>query len=273
VLTLLTTTDEKKAATIASSVDKLNQRRKLIEESVRKACLSELQASPEFFHAPAFAVYGQEFHQGVIGIAAQRLVEEFHRPAAVMAPGEALIGGQKIPVVKGSVRSIPGFHVAEALKSLGTVLLSCGGHAQAGGFTLSFDKLAEFRQRFVEKAGQCLSTEQLARRVKADVRAALSSIDFELAVEFASLAPFGVANPSPVLVSEGVTVDAVTMLGDKHLKVRFSDDVCSRNAVCWRMSEHPLLRKGERVNMAYQVELNTYKGVSSVQLNIKELWK
>lgn len=272
VVTLLTTRSSKKAKTIAQRINRLNDQRRLVENQVRESCIASLNRQGDPSSLAALSVYGEQYHLGVIGIAAQRLVEEFYRPAAVMGPGKMKIGQEEKSVIKGSVRGIRGFHVADALASLSEILLNHGGHAQAGGFSLRPKNLDAFHKGFLQIAEKTLSSQELQREVNADVRISLSEVDYELAVELQHLAPFGVGNPSPLLVTEGVRVDSISAIKGAHLRVRLADSRCSRNAVAWNMQGHPLLRKDEIVNVAYQVELNTYQGVSSVQLSLKEVW-
>lgn len=273
VITMLTSEKPAESKAIAEKLDRLNRQRQNIESEVKESCIEQLRSAPELMKAPAIAIYGEQYHAGVIGIAAQRLVEQYHRPAAVMAPGEVRIGDEMARVAKGSVRSIEGFHVSDVLQSLDSLLLSHGGHAAAGGFTVLFDKLAAFKEAFVEEARQRLTAEMLHRKVFVDLSIGLDEITFDLAGELARLAPFGVGNPSPVFMSSGVRVDSISVLKQKHLRVRVSDGEVVRNAIAWNMFGNPLLRKNAKVDLAFQVELNTYQGVSSVQLNIKEVWQ
>lgn len=272
VVQLLTTLDSVKANTIAQAIDRLNDRRKTVEESCKDECIRAVLADAELRDRGAYAVFGPNYHIGVIGIVAQRLVEQFYKPAAVMAPGEYTKNGKTIPVIKGSVRSIKGFHVAEALQALAPHLISHGGHAEAGGFSLLPEKLLEFQSAFVELAERVITPELRRRRWTADLEVLLAEIDFDVVNELQLFAPFGVGNPSPLLVTRGVTIESVTSLKQKHVRIRISAGGFHHGAVGWSKQGHPLLRKGERVSILYTPELNTYQGVSNVQLNIKELW-
>ncbi len=272
VVQLLTTSDSVRANTIAQAIDRLNDRRKTVEEGCKDECIRAVLANPALRDRGAYAMFGENYHIGVIGIVAQRLVEQFYKPAAVMAPGELTKGGKTIPVIKGSVRSIKGFHVAEALQALAPHLLSHGGHAEAGGFSLLPEKLGEFQDAFIDLAERMISPEQRRRRWTADLEVQLGEIDFDVVNELQLFAPFGVGNPSPLLVSRGVTIESVTSLKQKHVRVRLSCGGYHHGGVGWSKQGHPLLRKGERVSVLYTPELNTYQGVSTVQLNIKELW-
>jgi single-stranded-DNA-specific exonuclease len=270
---LLTTEDSKRAKVLAKKIDQLNTQRRQEEERVKEACLEQLNRAPELVERSALALFGTEYHIGVIGIVAQRLVEQFHIPAAVMAPGQEFIDGKAVPVIKGSVRGIPGFHVADALESLKDCLIGCGGHAQAGGFSVSYEQLEAFREGFVARAEEVLTQEHLVPKLEADIEVALIDLDFKLADELSKLAPFGVGNPSPLLVCRDVLIDTVTSLSGGHLRLRVSDGRYMCGGVAWGFQGHPLLRKGMRVGLAFHPEINCYKGVSSVQLNIKEVWE
>ena len=98
----------------------------------------------------------------------------------------------------------------------------------------------------------------------------LRELDLPLALELQRFQPFGVGNPSPVFLTEKVKVESVTSIGNNHLKIRFSESGAFVTAVAWGFQGHKLLRKNEMVNIIYQVEMNTYQGVTSLQLNLKE---
>ncbi|MFN8390513.1 MAG: single-stranded-DNA-specific exonuclease RecJ [Bdellovibrionota bacterium] len=273
VIQMLTTEDSIRARSIASSIDRLNDERRRVEESVRVSCVQKLELDPTLLARPAFAVFGEDYHIGVIGIVAQRLVEQFFRPAAVMAPGEMLSSdGTRQRVIKGSVRSVPGFHVAEALRSISELLITHGGHSEAGGFSLRFENLEKFQAAFVSRAEELLGRDPRAKSITADLEISLADIDFDLVHELMRFQPFGVGNPSPVLITHGVDIRSVTSMAEKHIRVRFSQGESSVGAVGWGMLGNPLIRKGQRVSIAYQPEINTYQGVSSVQLNLRDVW-
>ena len=272
VFRLLTTKDSLKARAIADSINRLNEQRRTVEDEVKQDCLEYLAANPEIASRAALALFGESYHLGVIGIVAQRLVEAFNKPAAVMAPGEATISGKICPVIKGSVRSVRGFHVADALQALSPLLVTHGGHAEAGGFSLLAENLVAFQQGFSELALGVLGVSSGVKTVRADLEVSLADVDFCLAEELQRFAPFGVGNPTPVLVTYGVDIQTTALIGEKHLKLRVTDGKYFHNVVAWSMYNHPLLRKGQRVNIAYVPEINSFNGVASVQLHLKEVW-
>lgn len=271
VLELLTTMDAGKANVLAEQINKLNMQRRGVEQRVLDECYQMLAQEPGLLSESAFALYGKENHVGVIGIVAQRLVEHFHRPATVMAPGEVTINGKTRQVVKGSVRSIRGFDVVQALTRLKDHLIGFGGHEMAGGFSLEFDALADFQKAFRALAAQQLSAEHLVRERVADIRVALSDIDIAVVTEIAQLAPFGISNPSPLLFCEAVDIESVMSLANGHLRMKLQQGKTVIPAVAWKFQGHPLVKRGNRVSVVFQPELNTYQGITSIQLNIKEI--
>ncbi len=272
VVTLLTTTDTIRAKKIAELLNRLNDQRKQIEEQVKEDCFARVRAEPQILSRSAIVLFGESYHPGVIGIVAQRLVEKFHRPAAVLAPGEMTIGNKKVLVLKGSVRSVSGFHVAEALQSLQPMLVSGGGHAEAGGFSVLPEKFTEFREGFIAFADRVIPLDALRRRCVVDLKLCFSDLHLPLAQELQRFSPFGIGNPSPLFFTSDAKVDSVTSLGNAHLKVRLSDGTGSVTAVAWGFQGNPRLKKGEKVNIAYQVEVNSYQGVLSLQISLREVF-
>jgi single-stranded-DNA-specific exonuclease len=268
---LLTTSDLSRAQVLAQQIDKLNEERKSVEERVKLRCLELL--ADEVESLSALSVFDPSFHAGVIGIVAQRLVELFHKPAAVMSPGQILVGKKSVDVVKGSVRSINGFHVAEALQALSELLLSHGGHSEAGGFSIEQENIPRFKEAFSELAERAVPPSERQRVIYADGEVKFRQIDYTSVTELERLQPFGIGNSSPIFTTSDVSVESVSQVGEKNLKLRFNDGEFSLTGLFWRVDSHELLQRGERVNIAFTPELNSYQGVTSVQLNLKEVWR
>lgn len=272
VVTLLTTTNEKLALRIARDLDTFNQDRRTIEERVKEECLALVAGTPSEQLPAALLFYNENFHLGVLGIVAQRIVEQFNRPAAIMGPAEELINGRKTRVIKGSVRSVRGFHVADALQEMASHLVKFGGHAEAGGFSLYPEKLDEFRESFIQITLRILGAGGVKKRIVADIELPLSDLEFAAVEELERFAPFGVGNPAPTFVARGVEVASSQIVKDKHLRVKLRDGDVFLTGVAWGAVGHPKLRKGEIIDLVYQPEINSYQGMSSVQVNIKEAW-
>ena len=269
VIELLTTKSSQKASSLAKSVDRQNSQRQKFE---RNGLEDSLRTLEEDTLGSAIAVYGETLHLGVIGIIAQRLVEKYHRPAIVMAPAESESQGSE-GLVKGSARSISGFNIVDVFKELGGYLETFGGHAAAGGFALKKDNLKSFEQAFLELASKRLSPEDLRPTQRVDVEISLSEIDYDFVASLSCLEPFGYGNPAPVFFSSDLEIESVKDLSGDHLKLLLSGPDKTVSAVAWKFAGHPLLVKGNRVSVAYVPEINTWNGVSSVQLNLKEVWR
>ncbi len=268
VIELLTTNDVKRASKIAKKIDKINLERRTIEESVRNRCLEQIGSDD----SAAYAIYDKSFHAGVIGIAAQRIVEKHYRPAAVMAEGEQLVDGEMIKVIKGSVRSVKGFHVAENLFKLSNILINSGGHSMAGGFSLMPENLEIFQKSFIELASNAFKEKEPEYEVLADLELELSEINIDLVDQIQYLAPFGIGNPSVLFVSKNVEVISTTGIGQNHIKLKIKQNDSIREAIAWNQVNNPNYRKSKKLNIAYKPQINSYNGINNLQLHIKESW-
>lgn len=268
---LLTSPPSQFAKDTAMYLQKLNLERRKLEDETKEICLKLINEESELNKQFAYALYHDSFHPGVIGIAAQRLVEKMHRPVAVMAPGEVTFNGNTLKVIKGSVRSIPEFNVVKGLAELSSILYNYGGHAEAGGFSLLPENLTKFQESFNQVAKQILENIEIKKLIRIDLELSFSDISIRLVQEINSLAPFGVANPSPVFITKGVEIEHLQLIGDSHVKLELKENGTVRNGIGWRMRGHPLLIKNKKVDLVYSLEINTYKGVSSVQLILKEI--
>ncbi|MCC6932806.1 MAG: single-stranded-DNA-specific exonuclease RecJ [Deltaproteobacteria bacterium] len=268
---LLTTSDHKEAATLADHLNRLNDKRRQTEEEMLRIAEHLIDSSQALVLQPVLVVYDSSFHLGVIGIVAQRLVEKYQRPAFVMAPGEMIKSNEKIAVIKGSARSIKGVDVVGILQSCASELLGFGGHEQAGGFSLLPDKLGDFASIIERVAQQQIGANSYQQTINCDLKTDFAAIDFQLAEEFQMLSPFGIKNPTPLLYTENVTIDSINGLDNNNYRFILREGKYFLPAVAWGKKEVRDLRKGSVINIVYQLEINTYQGISSAQLNLKEI--
>lgn len=277
IFDLLITEDQDKAKRIAKKIESINTKRKAIEERMKDDCIKRILSEYGDNIPSAFAIYEENFHIGVIGIVAQRMVEMFNRPAAIMGISNEIdhVNFKKhttnSAVIKGSVRGIRGFNVADVLHSLQDILISGGGHAAAGGFSLHLDKLCEFKARFIQAANDCLKSEDFLRSLSVDIELNLDEISFGLAKELELLAPHGIGNPSPLFLCKRVEIESVSPLGRNHVRVNILHSGNTINAVAWGFLGHPLMRKGAKIDIIFAIHINTYSGLSSLQLEIKDI--
>jgi single-stranded-DNA-specific exonuclease len=269
-LELLLTDDAARAKELAQRLDGLNRERQNIEQRILTQARREALAALDHPNAPpALVLNGADWHVGVIGIVASRLVEEFYRPAVLIAAtGETGAG-------RGSGRSIPGFHLAEALEAVKEHLTSFGGHAAAAGFELSLDALPAFRAAFEETARKRLTAKDLVPSLELEETVALEDVNRAFCEELAKLEPCGAGNPAPLLGVLGVQVAGNVRLtkDEKHVQMYVRQESAVRRAVGFGMGAHFNalcdLAKTGLMDVAFRPQLGSFRGESEVELHLK----
>lgn len=260
VIELLTTTDSKKAASIADRLNRLNLERQDTENEVKEIAVRMIHAAGEL--PSGLVVWEPDFHTGVIGIVAQRLVEIFYRPAAVM-------GIDKDGIYKGSVRGIKGLSVVDTLAAVGKHLIKFGGHEGAGGFSVAIEKVEEFAAAFNAECARRMKKIETSPYVEGDTEVTLSEVDLRLVDELEQFAPFGMGNPNPVVVARGLRVQDVRVLKEAHIKAVFSDGKRTISGLLWRHTSHPELTVGNEVDIAFKPDSNTFNGNVEIQAHLQ----
>jgi len=260
VIDLLTTDDTTFADKIARQLNKLNAERQETEAGVKELAVEKLK---EVGTLPAgLVVWDKDFHTGVVGIVAQRLVENFYRPSVVL-------GLDTDGVFKGSVRGIKGFSVVAALEAVKEHLIKCGGHEGAGGLAVREDKLEDFKAAFVKECEKRLQNTELSPFAEADTEASLEDIEVELVDELEGFAPFGVGNPGPLLLLNDLKVSEIKILKQTHMKATLTDGKRYIAGMLWRQTTHPALVVGGKVNVAFKPDYSTFNGQTEIQANIQ----
>ena len=263
-LELLMAEDMTEALPLAQQLYQLNQDRRALtveaQTQARDLVVAQRRIPPLLFAATP------DFTPGVVGLAASRLVDEFYRPAAVVA-----IEGD---VGKGSARSIPEFHITEALDTLSGLLVRYGGHAAAAGFTVTTDRLPEFKRRLVEIAAEELEDVPLSPLLHVDAEAPLDMLSWDLYHELARLEPFGFGNPAPVLVSRNAKVVRARAVGEDGRHLKFCVRDCKGHiwdAIAFRQGGW-IDHLPRRIDVAYVLQRNEWRGRVNLQLtsNIHE---
>ncbi len=266
---LLLTEDPERAYELARRLDAENRARQEIEAAILEEALAQAAALPPEEREYALVLAGEGWHHGVVGICASRVLEVYHRPTILLS-----IEGDE---VRGSARSIPGFHIQRALLQMADLLTRFGGHAAAAGLSLRGPELVpELRRRLNRLAAEWLRPEDLVPEQRVDAFVSLDQIDERLVTELTALEPFGLGNPAPVLATDGLEVVEGRIIGrdGQHLKLflRPEGDGTAPpvEAVGWGMAAvRP--EPGQRVAVAYQPELNTYMGRTRIQLVLKDM--
>jgi single-stranded-DNA-specific exonuclease len=266
VIELLTTDDPGIALERAMQCEQINQKRQqLCEQIAQEAILACEQENIDVQSDRVLVLVQPNWHHGVIGIVASRLVERYGIPVFIGTYED----DRKI---RGSARSIPEFHVFEALEFCKDLLDKHGGHQAAGGFSLGEDNLENFRSRLRQFAHQCLQPEYLQPLVEIDAVARLNQIDHSLFAQIDTLHPCGIGNPDPVFWSANVTVHEQKQIGKGHLKLTLSqaDEVASQprtmQAIGWRWAEYYPLPSC--LDIAYRLRANDWNGEVTIELEL-----
>ena len=263
-LDLLLTRDEAEALTLAASIDALNRERQRMTLEAQKLALELAQNRSD---APLTVVGHADFHQGIIGLVASRLVETLGRPAAVYQRGEI--------ESRGSCRSIPEYDITAGLRSCGELFERFGGHRQAGGFTIRSERLDELEQRFVEHAARELEGQDLAPVLEIDAEWPLDELRSQEIRWLGKLEPHGQGNPDPTLLSRKVTVVEAKTVGadDAHMRLKLKSGAVSWPAIAFRW-EGELPEAGSCVDVVYSLSADSYgpsENGGALQLTVLDL--
>ncbi len=265
VIELLRTNNAIKARKIAGHLDELNSERQRAEESILNEIDEKVKAQPELGELYSLVFAGEGWHRGVIGIVAQRVVERHYRPTLVI--------GVENGTGQGSGRSIANFHLLDALTDCESVFERYGGHAAAAGFTLESARIEDLRERFEAYARRTLAPQDLVPLLRVDAEVDLDQMDWPVYELLKRMEPFGMGNPTPVFVARGLRLRLPPrVVGEKHLKLKVGNGVRDLDAIGWRKGEQAkLLGTGDTIDVAFTLNENTWQGMSSLQLVIKDL--
>lgn len=256
---LLLETDEERAKAIAAELDAGNTERQELEREILRQALEQVKGNPALRGRKSIVLASEGWHPGVIGIVASRLVEMYHRPTILIA----LENGNG----KGSGRSIPSFHLHEALKACAGHLEKFGGHRQAAGLSIEEGTLAAFVEQFDDVAAGLLTPEDLTPELRIDAELQPSELTMELALLCASLAPFGMGNPEPVFMLSGMRVEDERILKEQHLKLKLSAGGASFEAIGFNMAAHR--KESSLVDIVFSLDINEWNGRKRLQLKLK----
>ena len=268
-LELLLTDDPDDARRLANSLEELNKERQAVEGRIVREAIAQVESWPEEHkQRRAYVVAGADWHEGVIGIVASRLVEKFNRPVVLIAGGEG--------DWKGSGRSIPSFDLHGGLGACASLLERWGGHRAAAGLSIKPENLPEFAARFADHAAGLLVEEDLSPVTHVDAivpRGRLLTLD--LCTELARLAPFGLGNPAVTLLAAGCELGDLATVGEgKHLRFRVRrDGTDAGSAIAFGIGPRlDSYRRDGRWDVAFRLEENRWNGTVSPQLVVRRIF-
>lgn len=261
-LRLLCTTDKLRAMRLAVDVGEVNsQRQNIVDKVVEHALGSAGKKIPY-----VIVLSDESYHEGVIGLAAAKLVEKFYRPSIVIS--------KKEDVSKASARSIAGFNIIEAIRKLDKYYLEGGGHPMAAGFSIETKNISIFTKKINQLAGKILTDEILQRRLRIDCEINFDLLTQQLLNEVSLFGPTGIGNPEPVFISKNVEVLDTRLVGKdgKHIKLKMKQNEHILDSIYFGGGEiYSKLTPGTKVNVVYSLEENVWNGYRNLQLKVKDL--
>src|SRR5271165_1196957 len=274
VIELFTERDGARASEMAMRLSELNGDRQVEEQRILEEIYRQIDSTPEWKDAYSLVVAGENWHRGVIGICATRVVGRYHRPALVFSceNGEA----------HGSGRSIPAFHLLDALESCPELFTRYGGHSHAIGCALPVERLPELRARLEAYARQRLVPGDFVPVLEYDGEVSLDDVNRGLWESLVGLEPFGSGNPTPVFVARRARLtQPPRIMKEKHLKLRVARAGADGNGklqrahevVGWRMANRAAqesLLLGDTLDLAFNVDYNTHPDFGGIQLTLSD---
>jgi single-stranded-DNA-specific exonuclease len=252
VIEMFLTEDASRARELAEKLHELNADRQQTEAEIARAIFEQCVEQPVTDRDAALVFAGEGWHRGVVGIVASRVVERFHRPAFVL--------GIENGAAQGSGRSIPVFHLLDALEAMPDLFGKFGGHRQAAGVTLPSARVDEFRERLRTYAAERLTPADFERELPVDAEIAFEEVHDRSVAEILSLAPFGFGNPAPVFAARGVEVAAPPEIrNEKHVFLRLRSNGRVIRVKAWNFAERAAeLVPGARIDAALQFDEDSY---------------
>jgi single-stranded-DNA-specific exonuclease len=268
VVELFDAKSKEEARRLAEHLDTRNRERKEAQREIFKRAVEEFEGGAEReSQTHAAVIAGDGWHRGVIGLAASKIAERLNRPCVVIS-----LDGD---VGHGSARSIEAYHLFDGLTACRDLLEKFGGHSHAAGLSIRRGQIPEFRRRLNEHAASCLTEQDLVPTLNIDAEVRPRELSFQLSQELGALEPFGAGNPRPVFATRGFRVmSEPQVIKEQHLKLRVAgEDNRPLEAIWWRGLEESeqVPRANQRIDLAYELEVNRWNGEIKLQLNVRDM--
>jgi single-stranded-DNA-specific exonuclease len=265
---LLITNNKQEALQLAQVLESENYERRKIDVDTYDTALELVENSLDLHNELAIILHNGEWHPGVIGIVASRLVEKYYRPTIMLTTVDG--------VAKGSARSISNFNIYEALQKCDDILLHFGGHQAAAGLAVEIDKLSEFKNRFNQIVKETLQEENLLPEIHIDSKLKFSEITPKFLKILSQFSPFGPGNMRPAFLSEDVSiVGSPRIVGTNHLILAFKQEGCDKvfDAIGFNMGEFckALMKENIKVDIVYTIDKTSKDGRVFPQFKLKDI--
>ncbi|MDD3568703.1 MAG: single-stranded-DNA-specific exonuclease RecJ [Bacteroidales bacterium] len=266
---LLCAKDDSVAFEMGSVVNSCNNDRKFVDRSITHEALRLIATNPELQNKKTTVLFNPEWHKGVVGIVASRLIETYYRPTVVLTESNGL--------ATGSARSVPGFDLYQAVEACSDLLENFGGHMYAAGLTMKVENVPEFIERFDRFVSERIKPEMLVPQIDIDAKLNFGDIDDKFYRILKQFQPFGPGNMSPVFVTDNVydTGDSRLVGNERdHLKLSLiqEDNPKVFQGIAFQMGQHyKKIQKGSPFSVCYSISENSYRGITSIQLRVKDI--
>ncbi len=267
---LLVSDDEEHAFSLVGKIDNYNNTRKNIDSNITAEALKIIVNDPNLKENNSIVLFNPNWHKGVIGIVASRLIEYYYRPTIILTESNGL--------ASGSARSVEGFDLYRAISACSDLLENFGGHMFAAGLTLKVENVPAFKERFEKVVSSTIKWDQLAPTIEIDDEIELKDITLKFYRILKQFQPFGPGNLSPVFLTKNVSDNgSARIVGNNsdHLKLELiqeSDPFHKYPAIAFQMSEHfSYIKNGNPFDICYSIEENAYRGKTTLQLRLKDI--
>lgn len=262
-LAILTTECRREAYDLAEKLDAYNKQRQTEEAKIRRQAVAMLENHFDPESDPVIVLGSREWHHGVVGIVASRLMRQYHKPTFIIAIDQSGVG-------KGSGRSIEGVSLVDSIRDCMEDLIAGGGHAMAAGISIAEDKIDSFRSRFAEHVLGQASAEQRLPKLVYDAEIPFDQLSLDFLADYELLQPFGNGNPQPVFIARDVGLSRPPLhMKNNHLRLMLRQGYHEQDAVYFGGGEHPL--PDPPWDVAFTIDRNTFRGRTSLQLIIQDV--
>lgn len=264
-LNLLLSKEENEVKELTQKINEYNKTRQEIEKNIYNEAVEQIEKEG-LDTQNTIVVSGKGWHHGVIGIVSSKITELYFKPSILLCEEDG--------ECKGSGRSIPGFDLHEALMECNDTIDKFGGHAMAVGINIKKEKVEEFKEEF-EKIAKEKEVDKIIPILNLDAEIKLDDVNKEMVDSLKELEPFGEANKMPIFAFRNLKIDSIRSLSEgKHLRLSVKDNKNIINAIGFNMGVlADTYRIGDRVDIAGNLEINSFNGVDSIQINIKDIMK
>jgi single-stranded-DNA-specific exonuclease len=267
---LLCATEERLAFETSNKINTFNNTRKNIDRNITQEALQMISMDPHLRNSKSTVLYNKDWHKGVIGIVASRLIETYYRPTVILTESNGF--------VTGSARSVHGFDLYKAVDHCSDLLENFGGHMYAAGLTLKLDNLKAFNEKFEDFVNSNITPEQMVPIVNIDTEIDFTAIKDEFLEMIKMFRPFGPENMAPVFTTQRVLDTGqgrIVGVTGEHLKLDIyqeGDDTHVIPGIAFHQAHHlEIIRQGKPFDICYNIEENDFRGITTLQLMVKDI--